>query len=325
MYNKTYNSFTGGNDISMGDLNKYEIFLKAAEIGSFKKTADELNYTQAGIAYVITSLEKEFGISLFIRNYGEVTLSSEGKMLLPYIQNICTHEKKLRNIIDEIKHLDAGYVTVGVFTSFYVTCFARLVRLFGEKHPHIKIIPYYTDEQDKLTDKAVSGEIDLAFGIAPVPEILKSVKLLEDPIVAILPQGHPLTEKEHLSVSDLQNTPYVQNENGTYSEVDNIFNRYDIKPHVAATTQNDFVTVAMVEEGFGYALVPAIFCNAVNNSVVIKPLEIDAKREIDVFYNQALPLSNAAREFLEVTEEFFSDSENYFFKLFKKNVFKPRL
>ena len=40
-------------------LNKYEIFLKVAEIGNITKTAEILHYTQAGISHAIVALEKE--------------------------------------------------------------------------------------------------------------------------------------------------------------------------------------------------------------------------------------------------------------------------
>ena len=42
----------------MGDQ-KYEVVLKAAETGSFKETARELGYTQAGISYLVSSLERD--------------------------------------------------------------------------------------------------------------------------------------------------------------------------------------------------------------------------------------------------------------------------
>ena len=38
-------------------LNKYEIFLKVAEIGNITKTAEILHYTQAGISHAIVALE----------------------------------------------------------------------------------------------------------------------------------------------------------------------------------------------------------------------------------------------------------------------------
>ena len=49
------------------------VFLKVVETGSFKRTADILGYTQAGISYIIVAMEQEFGLTLFHREYGGVS------------------------------------------------------------------------------------------------------------------------------------------------------------------------------------------------------------------------------------------------------------
>ena len=56
-------------------LNRYEIFLKTAEIGNITKTAEILHYTQAGISHAIAALEKETGFSLLARSASGVTLT----------------------------------------------------------------------------------------------------------------------------------------------------------------------------------------------------------------------------------------------------------
>ena len=51
---------------------KYEAFVLAAETGSFKSTAEQLGYTQAGISYMMSSLESEMGTALFARDHSGV-------------------------------------------------------------------------------------------------------------------------------------------------------------------------------------------------------------------------------------------------------------
>jgi len=40
-------------------IQKYEAFIKTVELGSFKKAAEALGYTQAGISYMLNTLETE--------------------------------------------------------------------------------------------------------------------------------------------------------------------------------------------------------------------------------------------------------------------------
>ena len=46
---------------------RYEIFLKVCETGSFSKAAQALNYTQSGISQMMSGLEEELGVQLFAR------------------------------------------------------------------------------------------------------------------------------------------------------------------------------------------------------------------------------------------------------------------
>ena len=40
---------------------RYEVFLKVCETGSFSKAAEALNYTQSGISQIMAGLEDELG------------------------------------------------------------------------------------------------------------------------------------------------------------------------------------------------------------------------------------------------------------------------
>ena len=58
---------------------RYEIFLKVCETGSFSKAAEALNYTQSGISQMMAGLEEELGVQLFARVKRGVSLTD------PYI------------------------------------------------------------------------------------------------------------------------------------------------------------------------------------------------------------------------------------------------
>ena len=76
---------------------KYEAFVLAAETGSFKKhRRAALANTQAGISYMMSSLESEMGTALFARDHSGVRLTEDGRNLLPWIQDVCTSERALQ-------------------------------------------------------------------------------------------------------------------------------------------------------------------------------------------------------------------------------------
>ena len=63
--------------------NRYEIFLKVCETGSFTKAAEALNYTQSGISQMMAGLEEELGVHLFARAKKVGVLTDNGQRLIP--------------------------------------------------------------------------------------------------------------------------------------------------------------------------------------------------------------------------------------------------
>ena len=49
------------------NIRKYEAFVRAVELGSLSKAAEELGYTQSGISHMMQSLEDEVGFPLMVR------------------------------------------------------------------------------------------------------------------------------------------------------------------------------------------------------------------------------------------------------------------
>ena len=65
---------------------RYEIFLKVCETGSFSKAAEALNYTQSGISQMMAGLEEELGVKLFRKQGRNVVLTKYGRFFLGYVE-----------------------------------------------------------------------------------------------------------------------------------------------------------------------------------------------------------------------------------------------
>ena len=137
---------------------KYEAFLKVAETGSFKQAAHELGYTQAGISYLVGTLEREFGVPLLVRDYGGARLTSDGADLLPRIQRICNDERQLEARLAELKHLDSGLVRVAAFTSTAIQWFPGIAKEFLGRHPAIDLQLLCVDDEDELEEAVHRGD-----------------------------------------------------------------------------------------------------------------------------------------------------------------------
>ena len=104
---------------------RYEIFLKVCETGSFSETAEALNYTQSGISQMMAGLEEELGVQLFARINRGVTLTDNGARLLPYIRELANQKARLRQAAFNINHKVEGKLRVGSFSSVAEISFSR--------------------------------------------------------------------------------------------------------------------------------------------------------------------------------------------------------
>ena len=65
------------------NIRKYEAFVKAVELGSLSKAAEQLGYTQSGISHMMQSLEDEVGFPLMVNLYFLSVLSSFISFAIP--------------------------------------------------------------------------------------------------------------------------------------------------------------------------------------------------------------------------------------------------
>ena len=70
------------------DIQKLQALAVIQEAGSFSRAAETLGYSQAGLTYMMNSLENEVGLRLLDRSYSGVRLSETGKALMPKIHRL---------------------------------------------------------------------------------------------------------------------------------------------------------------------------------------------------------------------------------------------
>ena len=94
------------------NIRKYEAYVKAVELGSLSKAAEELGYTQSGISHMMQSLEDEVGFPLLVRTSSGILPNTEGEMLLPIIRQLLQTNESLEQNIAKIKGADIGSIRI---------------------------------------------------------------------------------------------------------------------------------------------------------------------------------------------------------------------
>ena len=69
------------------DSSKLKVLIRAVETATFSAAGEELGFTQAGVSYIIKTLEDELGIQLLIRGKKGVRLTQKGEALMEHVRN----------------------------------------------------------------------------------------------------------------------------------------------------------------------------------------------------------------------------------------------
>ena len=200
-------------------MTKYQVFLKVVDCGGFTRAAEELHFTQSGISHTIASLERELGVPLFVRNRGGVTLTADGRALLPRIQTLCDDARILAQKAQELRGLETGIVRVATFNSVSVQWLPYILKSFREEHPHIEfeLLPFV--ENAELEEAVLSGRADCCFASLPTTHLLDTWMLHRDQWRVIVAYNHPLAGRDPFPLDALASEPFIYLQEGEDYEV----------------------------------------------------------------------------------------------------------
>lgn len=277
---------------------KYMAFIQAVESGSFTKAAALLNYSQSGISRMIGDLEKEWQVTLLERNRGGVRLTSDGLRLLPHVKKVCEEYRKLQTQAQDLNGLQSGIIRIGTFSSVATHWLPNIIKEFQKDYPNIDyelLLGDYLEIEKWIAE----GRVDCGFLRLPTNPEFDTIMLERDHLLAILPENHPLVDKEEVPVRALCNEPFMLLEKGAKAEVSEIFERCELEPKVHFTTWDDYAIMSMVESGLGVSILPELILKRVPYKIIAKKLSIPAYRDICFAMRDKRTASLAVKRFVE--------------------------
>lgn len=260
-------------------LVKWSVLVRAVELGSVTRAAEEFGYTQSGASHLLSALEEETGFALTRRSRAGVRLTSEGEKLLPAVRALLREEEVLRQQIAQINGLTLGTIRVGAFTSVAVNWLPGIIKRFSAEYPGIDFKLLNGDYHDVETWMG-EGALDVAFIALPAAGDYPVTPLKEDPILAVLPPDHPLAARASFPIQAIETEPFISFLESSDHDVRRAIADADVRPNVRFTTKDDYAIMAMVENGLGISLMPELVLKGRAEKLRVMPLDPTAHRVI---------------------------------------------
>lgn len=279
-------------------MNRYLALQKIVELGSFSKAAKALGYTQSAMSQMIASLEEELSIKLLNRFRTGASLTIEGKELYPYIeQTIYQYQASLEKA-KEIRGLETGVIRMGTLASISAHWLPSLLKEFQEQYPGVEFVIHQGD-YTSIQDWIKTGTVDFGFVSPKAVTGLETIVLKEGSMLAVLPQKHPMAQKEVIPLEDLSQEPFILLEEGHYYEPLEAFKQIGTSPNIKYTIHDDYAIMTMVEAGLGISILAELVLHRTNYYLALRPTNPPISRTIAIGYKDKHSLPIASKRFIE--------------------------
>ncbi|WP_178862124.1 LysR family transcriptional regulator [Thiomicrorhabdus cannonii] len=191
-------------------------FAKVAELKNISLAAEALHRSQPAISGQLKALQECFSQPLYERKGMGIELTELGESLLPYAQ------RQAKLLIDaETFRLQMEYdqvvtLNVGASTTLANYALPKLIARFHRDYPMIKVNVMVGNTQRILQNLTaldgafVEGRVYGIKNTGYFPTVWK-----QDELIVIMPEHHPLAERDEITLSALYEYPLILREAGS--------------------------------------------------------------------------------------------------------------
>ncbi|MFE9773553.1 LysR family transcriptional regulator [Streptomyces sp. NPDC005931] len=249
----------------MIDVQRLRVLRTVAEHGSFNRAAAALRLTPSAVSQHIAALERSLGAQVVARSTRGVTLTPAGQIMVGAAESVAAELEYARQQVDR---LGSGRtrLTIATFTSGGRLLLPQALARLATAHPDTVVHVRESEPEDSLP-MVRQGAVDLALAYhfdGPLPgrpgpnSSLKWTALMEDPLHVVLPDAHPLADRETLGITELAAEPWVLGCLKTEAYLRHYAGRAGFDPEVRGTTTDYFFARSLVAAGMGISLIPSI-------------------------------------------------------------------
>lgn len=295
------------------NLQQIEYFISLAETEHMTRSAELLNTTQPNVSYAITQLETSLGVPLFKKAGRNIKLTKYGKTFYDYAKESLNLLRLGKNIIADEIDPNRGHVSLGFTYTMGSRYVPAIVKSFQEKAENSSVtFSFLQGNSSDIINMLREEEIDL--GLSSYIEECSDIQFdpfIKQEMVVVVPNDHPLAEKDTVSFKELDGLPFINfGENtGIRHHIDTVLETAGVKPDIIVSVEEDSSMLGFVSHGFGVTIMPDI---TITDAFPVKKIKIN-----DQFQSRLIYLAKLKEAYRSPSlEKFYNFSRNYFNKMY---------
>lgn len=265
------------------DVRRLKVLRELAERGTVAATAEALAFTPSAVSQQLSALEREAGVALLEREGRRLTLTDAGRTLVVHADAVLAQLEAAEAELEAASSEVTGTLRIAAFSSFARSILPRVTAAML-RHERLAVHVRDAEPQDSIPMLRL-GELDVVIAqrFPYVPRdfgpAFGVVELFDDPLHLATGPGH---EDAPPSFAALAGRPWIAGHPGTscHEVVLHACHAAGHEPRIVAFS-NDFAVVsALVAEGVGIAMIPAIAHDQAPPSVTLRPLDPPLSRQV---------------------------------------------
>ncbi len=297
------------------DINQLNCFISVAQTLNFSEAARRNYVSQSTVSRYISDLEKEFGVKLFTRSHRDVIITSEGKILLTYAQEIVSSLKKAKTVINQMREGGQGKIKIGCdITS--MTFPSQCISDFSKHYPNISI-DLCRLSTDDLSHSISGGEYDFCFmprDMVPESSEIETISTHTDSLLIVKAVDR---KKRELSLSDISNERLLMMSEAAapilYMEIMDLFRTFHVSPKSEITFDDLASLYIAISSGMGVSVLPRSVADFTSDKHISRRVIGEADTGIAYVMAWSKNIRNSAAElFIETVRKLSQDEDNVY-------------
>ncbi len=259
------------------ELRHLRYFVAVAEELHFGRAAARLHLAQPPLSRQIRALEDEVGTSLLARTNRRVQLTEAGQIFLEGARRTLAQADAALGDARRAARGEIGPLSLGFVGSATYAVLPRLLRAFRAAYPDVELHLQSLTSREQVASLR-ERRIDVGLLRPPVDDPSLALRMIvREPLLAVLPEAHPLAGRERVPLAALACEPFIlyRRASGpaTYDRIVGVCLQAGFSPTIVQETDEMQTMAGLVAGGLGVALMIAPVGAPRNAGVAYKPLE----------------------------------------------------
>jgi DNA-binding transcriptional LysR family regulator len=249
----------------MLDVRRLRLLSELSRRGTIAGVARLVGYTPSAVSQSLAQLEREVGVPLLERDGRRVRLTPAARSLVARTDRVLSELDAAEAELAAEEGSVRGSVVIGAFPSAAAGLVVPAVARLGARHAELTCTIREHEPEDGIP-LLRSGELDLlvseSYDDVPRAPVggLESHRLMSEPLMLVLPPGHPA--REPVALDGLSEEPWIGGLVGTQfaAMLEQVCRSAGFSPRVVHRADDSVLHKALAAAGLGVGMLPAMAC-----------------------------------------------------------------